>query len=72
LKANYDVIVFADESDQIIKQGKPDPTSRWARYFTAPPPEYEGGIGKEGVEALNSFVEKGGILVTLNGALRLF
>lgn len=71
LKSNYDVIVFADESHQIIKTGKPDPTSRWARYFTTPPPEYEGGIGKEGVEALKSFVEKGGILVTLNGASSL-
>jgi len=32
------------------------------------PPEYEGGIGQEGVEALRTFVEKGGIIVTLNGA----
>ncbi|NIM59865.1 MAG: hypothetical protein GTO16_13135 [Candidatus Aminicenantes bacterium] len=71
LKANYDVIVFADESADIIKLGKPDPTSRWARYFTPLPPEYEGGIGKEGVEALKDFVEKGGILVTLNGASSL-
>ncbi len=71
LKANYDVIVFASESAEMIKSGKPSPTSRYARYFTAPPPEYEGGIGKEGVEALKSFVEKGGILVTLNSACGL-
>ena len=67
-KAKYDVIVFADESADIIKSGKPSPTSRWARFFTAMPPEYEGGIGKEGIEALKTFVEKGGILVTLNSA----
>ena len=71
LKAKYDVIVFADESADIIKLGKPSPTSRFARYFTAMPPEYEGGIGKEGVEALKTFVEKGGILVTLNSACNL-
>jgi hypothetical protein len=71
LKAKYDVIVFADESAQIITQGKPDPTSRWGRRYTPYPPEYEGGIGKEGVDALKSFVEKGGILVTLNGASSL-
>jgi len=71
LKANYDVIVFASESTDIIKLGKPSPTSRYARYFTAMPPEYEGGIDKEGVEALKSFVEKGGILVTLNSACDL-
>ena len=32
------------------------------------PPEYEGGIGQEGVENLRVFVEKGGIMVTLNAA----
>lgn len=55
----------------MIITGKPSPTSRWARYFTAPPPEYEGGIDKEGLEALKTFVEKGGILVTLNSACSL-
>jgi len=32
------------------------------------PPEYQGGIGPEGVEALRTFVEKGGIVVALNAA----
>ena len=32
------------------------------------PPEYEGGIEKEGVDALKAFVEQGGILITLNEA----
>ena len=32
---------------------------------------YEGGIGKEGIEALKKFVEKGGVLVTLNNACNL-
>jgi hypothetical protein len=73
LKAKYDVIVFADEDADMIKNGKPSPTSRYARYFRGMniPPEYEGGIGKEGVEALKAFVEKGGILVTLNSATGL-
>jgi len=71
LKAKYDVIVFASEDANMIKTGKPDPTSRWARYFTEMPPEYEGGIEKEGVEALKKFVEDGGMLVTLNSACEL-
>lgn len=73
LKAKYDVIVFSDENADMIKDGKPSPTSRSARYFRGMniPPEYEGGIGKEGVEALKAFVEKGGILVTLNSATGL-
>ncbi len=71
LKAEYDVIVFASENLDIIKLGKPSPSSRYYRFYTEMPSEYEGGIGKEGVEALKAFVEKGGILVTLNSACEL-
>jgi hypothetical protein len=69
LKAKYDVIVFASESAEVIKSGSSGPPSRRGRSST--PPEYEGGIEKEGVDALKSFVEKGGILVTLNSACGL-
>jgi hypothetical protein len=72
LRAKFDVIVFADESANVIKTGKPSPTSERGRFFTANyPPEYKGGIEKEGVEALKAFVEAGGILVMLNGACEL-
>ncbi len=72
LGAKYDVIIFADENPDIIKTGKREPSSEYARYFAGNwPPEYEGGIEKEGVEALKAFVEDGGILVTLNGACEL-
>jgi len=71
LKEKFDVIVFASESPDLIKLGKPDPKSRYARYYTEGPPEYEGGIGKQGVEALKTFVSEGGILVTLSDACEL-
>jgi len=72
LRADYDVIVFPDENPDIIKTGKRDPSSEYARYFSGNwPPEYEGGIEKEGVDAVKAFVESGGILVTLNGACGL-
>jgi hypothetical protein len=71
LRAKYDVIIFADENADIIKTGKIDPTSEYAMWFTALPPDYEGGIEKEGVEALKAFVEEGGVLVTLNEACNL-
>ena len=32
------------------------------------PPRYAGGIGKEGVRALDEYVRAGGTLVTLNGS----
>jgi hypothetical protein len=71
LRKNFDVIVFADESPEIIKTGKPDPKHPWARYFTEMPPPYKGGIEKEGVEALKNFVAAGGILVCMNNASKL-
>ncbi len=49
-----------------------DPESGTAPFVHAGlPPEYEGGIEKEGVDALKAFVEAGGIVVTLNGACEL-
>jgi hypothetical protein len=71
LKAKYDVIIFASENVDIIKSGRPSQQSEFARFMTPMPPEYEGGIEKEGIEALKAFVEEGGILVTLNQATEL-
>jgi Zinc carboxypeptidase len=76
LRAAYDVIVFADENANTIKGTRPGAgapgaaESPMARMFRQgpTPPEYEGGIGQEGVDALKAFVEKGGRLVALNGA----
>lgn len=75
LRADFDVIVFADENTNTIKGTRPQatpgaPESPMARMFrqSPMPPEYEGGIGQEGVDALKAFVEKGGILVALNRA----
>ncbi len=63
----YDVIILPDDSAAIIMG---EITGRYRRYFSSVPPEYRSGIGREGVEALKTFVEKGGILVTLGGATR--
>lgn len=70
LKAKLDVIVFADENSDVIKTGR-SAAGAYGRSAEAYPPEYEGGIGEDGVAALRAFVEQGGILVTLNGASRL-
>jgi hypothetical protein len=79
LRADYDVIIFADENTNTIKGVRPGAggpgggpggaESPMFRMFQQNvPPEYEGGIGQEGVDALKAFVEKGGIMVTLNRA----
>jgi len=82
IKADYDVIVFADENGAVIKTGRPGggpgagPRGGGGGATARPPvsttpPEYEGGIGQEGVDALKAFVEKGGTIVLLNQACTL-
>lgn len=71
LGSKYDVIVFAGEDYDIVKNGKIDPSSPWARWISPLPPEYAGGLDKEGVDALKAFVENGGILVAMNESCKL-
>ena len=61
LNAAWDVIILPDSSREAIVEGRPTREG----YFEEMPPEYTGGIGKEGVNALRDFVEKGGTLITL-------
>jgi hypothetical protein len=62
LRETLDAIVLPDqEARQIVAGHAPG----------SMPPEYVGGIGKEGVAALRAFVEAGGALVALNSATEL-
>jgi len=65
LEARYDVIIIPDDSIGMIT-GEREESSRWRP--DAAPPEYRSGIGPAGIEALKSFVQKGGTLVTLGRA----
>jgi hypothetical protein len=70
LASKVDVLVFASESPAFIVNGGPEPGSPAASRFQPLPPEYTGGIGKEGVEAVKAFVESGGLVLTLGDACR--
>jgi Zinc carboxypeptidase len=61
MNAAYDVIIVPDSTREIIVEGR---QSREG-YTEEFPPEYVGGIGKEGLRALKDFVDKGGTLITL-------
>lgn len=65
LRDSFDAIILPDEQKELIVEGKPKREEGEMRYFEELPPEYEGGIGKDGVKALKEFVEKGGTLITL-------
>jgi hypothetical protein len=59
LRSRFDVVVFADEQPNAIRNGHPEGTM---------PPEYTGGIGPKGETALKEFANAGGTLVFLNRA----
>ncbi len=65
LNASFDVIVLPDMSKEAIATGKPKREDGAMRYFPEPPPEYAGGLDKEGSKALKEFVQGGGTLVAL-------
>ncbi len=68
LNATFDVIVLPDVTKEMIATGKPKRDEGAMRYFPELPPEYTGGLDKEGAAALRDFVEKGGALVALSSA----
>jgi hypothetical protein len=61
LNDNFDVIIVPDIGKDIILEGKPQREGYWEEL----PPDYAGGIGKDGAKTLKTFVENGGTLITL-------
>ncbi|MBC7361416.1 MAG: peptidase M14 [Candidatus Aminicenantes bacterium] len=59
LEKNYTHIILPSISTSVILEG---------RKKGEVPPEYAGGIGLEGVAALNSFVKNGGVLIAVENA----
>jgi len=68
LNAAFDAIVLPDVTREVIATGKPKRDEGAMRYFPELPPEYQGGLDKEGASALKDFVEKGGTLVALSSS----
>lgn len=68
LIAKYDVILLPHDSPGLLTGERRE--SRAGRMPTYPP-EYQSGLGEEGVEALKQFVEKGGTLITLGDSCDL-
>jgi hypothetical protein len=65
LNAKYDVIILPNDRTGTITGER---LESYGGPMPAYPPEYRSGIGKDGIEALKAFVEKGGILVALGEA----
>jgi hypothetical protein len=69
LARNYDVIILPDQDRIQIVDGKRADGA--GRYEEPRPEPYEGGLGTQGVKALDTFVQQGGTLVTLGSAAEL-
>lgn len=68
LNAAFDVILIPDIEKNVIVEGKPKQETGDMKYWEEMPPEYAGGIGKEGVTALKEFADNGGTIITLAGS----
>ncbi|MCK6681774.1 MAG: M14 family metallopeptidase [Thermoanaerobaculia bacterium] len=68
LGSSLDALVLADIGKDVISQGKPKREEGEMRYGLEFPPEYSGGLEKEGAKALVEFVEGGGTLVAMGAS----
>ncbi len=68
LGASFDAIVLPDVAKEVIAGGRPRRDDSAMRYAAELPPEYAGGLEREGAAALKEFVEKGGTLVALSSS----
>jgi hypothetical protein len=67
--SRHHVIIFPDQARETIVDGIQ--RGYWTYNVLATPPEYRGGIGKNGVEALKKYVQNGGTIVLLDSASEL-
>ncbi len=65
LRSRFDVIVLPDNSPAAITTGR---AGRDEDAGPKVPPEFTGGLGPDGVAALDAFAKVGGTIVTLNRA----
>ncbi|MCP5049154.1 MAG: hypothetical protein GY940_18440, partial [bacterium] len=64
----YDVVIFPDINRNLIVKGTFSSRFRGSRAI---PPEYKGGIGEKGVNALKKLVKEGGTVVLMDSASEL-
>jgi hypothetical protein len=68
LREAFDAIVLPDVNKDVMAAGKPKREEGEMRYFAEFPPEYAGGLEKEGAKALKDFVEAGGTLLAMGAS----
>jgi hypothetical protein len=74
LRKRFDAIILPDNTAPAILEGRAREGRDGANRLEQPevPPEYRGGLGKEGAAALKAFVEAGGTIITSNKAADVY
>jgi hypothetical protein len=67
---NFDVLVFPDVDKNLLMEGKYKSGENY--YQGNYHPDYTKGLGKEGMEALMSFIDKGGLIISWGRSTNLF
>ena len=68
LAARFDVIVLPDQSARAIELGHQTGPRPRNRPWNPVPPEYRGGLGQQGIDALKAFVADGGTVLAFDEA----
>ena len=68
LREKFDAIILPDLEKEVIATGKFKTQDGAMRYSPELPPEYAGGLEKEGLQALETFVKAGGTLIAFDSA----
>ncbi len=68
--ADYDVVIFPSTRKSILMEGNYGSTG--GRYRMSLPPQFAGGMGKEGMEKIMTFVDKGGLIISWGESTALF
>jgi hypothetical protein len=63
----YDALILPDVSKETLATGRAG-RGEEGRYEEELPPEYRGGLEKQGAEAIRSFVDNGGTLIAFSAA----
>jgi zinc carboxypeptidase len=66
--ANFDVLILPDVDKETIATGRQHRAEDAMKYEDELPPEYRGGLEKQGAESVRAFVEGGGTLIAFNNS----
>jgi hypothetical protein len=69
---DYDIVIFPDADKSVLMNGKYKSEGSDQYTISNYPPEFTKGIGKEGMDRILNFLEKGGLIISWGKSTGLF